>query len=103
MNDYQITDYFPSDEDYAAEQGAKMNKTELKKDLSRMADDLLDIADAIQDDDEAARMARKASYLVEDLKTSQAVGELVAAAARQSGASGTVEVAILRPRRSVTV
>jgi hypothetical protein len=70
----------------------------IKKRLSEISDELMDYADLLPDN-EAAQL-RRAAYALEDVRTSQAVGELVQAAAHQYGAPvGPVPFGVLREKR----
>lgn len=77
-----------------------MKNTEIKTNLSRIADELLDAADLLPDAE--ARALRKAIYIVEDIKTSQAVGELVQVAAHRAGAVGPMPFHIMRQKQGAT-
>lgn len=68
----------------------------VKDKLSRIADELLDMAQEMPE--EEARMLRNASYDIENVRTSKAIGELVHVAFRMNGGEGNAEPVALRRR-----
>lgn len=74
-----------------------MNTT--KANLTRIADELLELSESLPDTADAeARLIRRAAYILEDVKTSQAVGELIQAAGHKYGVVGPVGYSVLRQK-----
>lgn len=74
----------------------------LKSRLSKLSDELLDIA-AETDNEEAKALLRKAGYIADDVRlmnieTVKAVGEVVTVAFHQAGGIGDAEPIVLRER-----
>lgn len=69
-----------------------MKHNEIKTKLSRIADELADIADLLPDDE--ARALHKATYAIDDVRL--AVGEMVQVAAHQKGQVGPVAFRVIR-------